>query len=305
MNKKFYTRTEAAEVLGVHPQSVSNYAAKGVLHEIRYGNYIKYPAEEVDALRNIPEFYKNEEIEAAVRKMREEMEEMQAQLATGYKEMREEFKRVFTDGHTQTWFRYRELVWSIFNLAADETITYRDKEIVRDVLDLDTLQDIADRYDLTRERVRQIFERSLRRVLRFRDIATSRLETANGAIEELKKKNSKLEATVWALAHPETGKPAEEVVSELEQYRRLPPFNIKLKDYGISVRAYNCCKAADIETIGDLCSKTRLQLMKLRNFGRKSFNELDGLLEKMNLGWGMWTDPDYDYRLMRRKKKDA
>ena len=124
-------------------------------------------------------------------------------------------------------------------------------------------------------------------------------------IEELKKKNSELEATVWALAHPETGKSAEEVVSELEQYRRLPPFNIKLKDYGISVRAYNCCKAADIETIGDLCSKTRLQLMKLRNFGRKSFNELDGLLEKMNLCWGMWTDPDYDYRLMRRKKKDA
>ena len=163
MNKKFYTRTEAAEILGVHPQSVSNYAAKGVLHEIRYGNYIKYPAEEVDALRNIPEFYKKEEIEAAVRKMREEMEEMQAQLATGYKEMREEFKRVFTDGHTQTWFRYRELVLSIFNLAADETITYRDKEIVRDVLDLDTLQDIADRYDLTRERVRQIFERRLRR----------------------------------------------------------------------------------------------------------------------------------------------
>ncbi|MBQ7750699.1 MAG: DNA-directed RNA polymerase subunit alpha, partial [Bacteroidales bacterium] len=61
----------------------------------------------------------------------------------------------------------------------------------------------------------------------------------------------------------------------------------KLSDQGLSVRAYNCLKAADIETFADLVSYSRAELMKFRNFGRKSLNEIDLLLEKMKLSFGM------------------
>ena len=61
----------------------------------------------------------------------------------------------------------------------------------------------------------------------------------------------------------------------------------KLSDQGLSVRAYNCLKAADIETFADLVSYSRAELMKFRNFGRKSLNEIDLLLEKMKLNFGM------------------
>ena len=61
----------------------------------------------------------------------------------------------------------------------------------------------------------------------------------------------------------------------------------KLSDMGLSVRAYNCLKAADIDTFADLVSYQRAELMKFRNFGRKSLNEIDLLVEKMKLSFGM------------------
>ena len=61
----------------------------------------------------------------------------------------------------------------------------------------------------------------------------------------------------------------------------------KLSDMGLSVRAYNCLKAADIDTFADLVSYSRAELMKFRNFGRKSLNEIDLLVEKMKLSFGI------------------
>ena len=61
----------------------------------------------------------------------------------------------------------------------------------------------------------------------------------------------------------------------------------KLSDLGLSVRAYNCLKAAEIDTLADLVSYSRLELMKFRNFGRKSLNEIDQMLDKMKLTFGM------------------
>ena len=61
----------------------------------------------------------------------------------------------------------------------------------------------------------------------------------------------------------------------------------KLSDMGLSVRAFNCLKAADIDTFADLVSYSRSELMKFRNFGRKSLSEIDELVEKMKLTFGM------------------
>ena len=61
----------------------------------------------------------------------------------------------------------------------------------------------------------------------------------------------------------------------------------KLTDMGLSVRAYNCLKAADIDTFADLVSYSRAELMKFRNFGKKSLNEIDQIVEKMKLQFGM------------------
>ena len=75
----------------------------------------------------------------------------------------------------------------------------------------------------------------------------------------------------------------------------------KLSDMGLSVRAYNCLKAADIDTFADLVSYSRNELMKFRNFGKKSLNEIDQLVEKMKLQFGM----DVRKYNIEPKKKNA
>ena len=61
----------------------------------------------------------------------------------------------------------------------------------------------------------------------------------------------------------------------------------KLTDLELSVRALNCLKAADVETLGQLVSYHRHDLLKFRNFGKKSLTELDEKLESLNLSFGM------------------
>jgi DNA-directed RNA polymerase subunit alpha len=61
----------------------------------------------------------------------------------------------------------------------------------------------------------------------------------------------------------------------------------KLVDLDLSVRALNCLKAAEVETLGDLVKFNKNDLLKFRNFGKKSLTELDELLESMNLSFGM------------------
>ena len=60
----------------------------------------------------------------------------------------------------------------------------------------------------------------------------------------------------------------------------------KLTDMNLSVRALNCLKAADVETLGDLVQYNKTDLLKFRNFGKKSLSELDDLLESLNLTFG-------------------
>ena len=57
-------------------------------------------------------------------------------------------------------------------------------------------------------------------------------------------------------------------------------------DMDLSVRALNCLKAADVETLGDLVQFNKTDLLKFRNFGKKSLTELDDLLESLNLSFG-------------------
>jgi DNA-directed RNA polymerase subunit alpha len=61
----------------------------------------------------------------------------------------------------------------------------------------------------------------------------------------------------------------------------------KLVDMDLSVRALNCLKAAEVDTLGDLVSFNKNDLMKFRNFGKKSLTELDELVASKNLTFGM------------------
>jgi DNA-directed RNA polymerase subunit alpha len=76
----------------------------------------------------------------------------------------------------------------------------------------------------------------------------------------------------------------EEFDEDILHMRQL--LKTKLVDMDLSVRALNCLKAAEVETLGDLVQFNKTDLLKFRNFGKKSLTELDDLLESLDLSFG-------------------
>ncbi len=77
----------------------------------------------------------------------------------------------------------------------------------------------------------------------------------------------------------------EEFDEEVLHMRQL--LKSKLVDMDLSVRALNCLKSAEVETLGELVAFNKTDLLKFRNFGKKSLTELDELLANLNLSFGM------------------
>ncbi len=75
--------------------------------------------------------------------------------------------------------------------------------------------------------------------------------------------------------------PAERAVNRLHEI-----LNRSVEELELSVRSYNCLKNANIQTIGDLIQKTEAEMLRTKNFGRKSLNEIKEILAGMNLSFG-------------------
>ena len=75
-----------------------------------------------------------------------------------------------------------------------------------------------------------------------------------------------------------------------EDERLLEQMTRSVDELELSVRSYNCLKNADIKTLGDLVTKSESEMLKTKNFGRKSLNEIKDILAEMGLGLGMDLD---------------
>jgi DNA-directed RNA polymerase subunit alpha len=79
--------------------------------------------------------------------------------------------------------------------------------------------------------------------------------------------------------------PADRVLNQMNEV-----LNRSVEELELSVRSYNCLKNANIQTIGDLVQKTEAEMLRTKNFGRKSLNEIKEILSTLGLGFGMKFD---------------
>jgi DNA-directed RNA polymerase subunit alpha len=79
--------------------------------------------------------------------------------------------------------------------------------------------------------------------------------------------------------------PAERAMNQMNEV-----LNRSVEELELSVRSYNCLKNANIQTIGDLVQKTEAEMLRTKNFGRKSLNEIKEILSNLGLGFGMKFD---------------
>jgi DNA-directed RNA polymerase subunit alpha len=81
-----------------------------------------------------------------------------------------------------------------------------------------------------------------------------------------------------------------EEISEHGSEKMNEVLNRSVEELELSVRSYNCLKNANIQTIGELVQKTEAEMLRTKNFGRKSLNEIKEILANMGLGLGMRID---------------
>jgi DNA-directed RNA polymerase subunit alpha len=86
----------------------------------------------------------------------------------------------------------------------------------------------------------------------------------------------------------------EEVDEERQRVRRM--LERSVEELELSVRSSNCLRAAEIKSIGDLVQKSEPEMLKYRNFGRKSLKEIQDILSEMGLHFGMDISPYYENR---------
>jgi len=93
---------------------------------------------------------------------------------------------------------------------------------------------------------------------------------------------------------------AQEVEVDEEQERLIELLSRSVEELELSVRSANCLKSGNIQTIFDLVTKSESEMLKFRNFGRKSLNEIAEILEGMNLSFGMTFDDDITEKVKAR-----
>jgi len=93
---------------------------------------------------------------------------------------------------------------------------------------------------------------------------------------------------------------AQEMVVDEEQQRLVELLMRNVEELELSVRSANCLKAGKIHTLFDLVTKSEQEMLKFRNFGRKSLNEIQEILEGMELGFGMTFPAEITERVLAR-----
>ncbi len=87
---------------------------------------------------------------------------------------------------------------------------------------------------------------------------------------------------------------AEETTEDEETLRIRNLLNTRVDELELSVRSSNCLRAANIQTLKELVSRSESEMLKYRNFGRKSLTELTQILEELGLAWGMDVSPYFE-----------
>jgi DNA-directed RNA polymerase subunit alpha len=96
----------------------------------------------------------------------------------------------------------------------------------------------------------------------------------------------------------------EEIIDEEEQ-RLIDLLQHSVEELELSVRSRNCLQAAEIRTLGDLVQKTEAEMLKYRNFGRKSLQELASILAEMGLSFGMEVPEGYKKAMEEKQQEEA
>lgn len=276
------TRNDAAAYLGVDPQTITNWVNKGLL-----GGYNDKSSKRfwvnADDVKKYSEKYKMLSVTEDL------LDREQKELLASERKVNAKIQMLMHDALNVSFFSYDKIGGSLCTLLElTSQGGMREKKIMQAFFNGDRISNIAYEFGLSRERVRQIVIKAIRKF--------------NYAIEELadlKQENNSLKEEIKNVKMQLIMQEGEK--EELSE--DVPPsvFSIRLVNCKLPVRVLNVTKAADIDTIGDLVQYSKFEMVKFRNFGKKSLMQLDEFIHEMGLEWGMDKAKIYARGVQRMK----
>ncbi len=288
---RLLSRDEAALLLDVTPQTISNWVEKGVLKGHFVDRLLKIDKATIekyfDTLSDLAFIEKR--IFAAKRDLQLAEKELE-------KNLDDTRSAIHLLGKGVPAHLINEIFSVIIEASGDDVLKEREKTILTMLLEGKDVEFVAEEYGLTRSRIMQIVSHAVRKLATVKTFSELRREykqlvfdntNFQNVIEALQNRVKKLERINNIDTAP---------VSEYDYLLGdkggtfTAMMNTPVYDLGISVRSLNCLKGADVDTLYDLVKCNKTDLMKFRNFGKKSLTELEDLLESLHLHFGMDVD---------------
>ena len=290
---------EAEQKTGMSRQTLTNWIDSGLLPGMRTSRSIWISSEAIERLSQttVNTVSLREEVEKLNEQFKSQKAELEEKTAEINVRIREMNSALEDCGVKEVRRDVVDRMLKIFG----ERLNCREKFIMERLMKGENVQDVSFTLGLTEKRLWQIFNHGMYRL----DESTSILAEN----ERLKEENKRLmnEHAVMKDAYVHVREKNVELESKLQVHHifhdNVEPYNSsqlskeekelvltlkkKLIDYHLSARTMSSMKRADIETIGDLVSHNKMDLLKIRDFGKKSLLELDDLVDSLNLTFGM------------------
>lgn len=305
---RLISREEAAQLLDVTPQTISNWVERKLIIGHLVGQQLRIDRATIekyfDTMSDLA--FLEKRIVAAKR----DLEFTETELNKNLDDTR---SAIHLLGRGVPAHLLSQIFSSIIEVCGDDVLVEREKAFLTMLLEGKSVEFVAEEYGLTRTRIMQVVSR-----------AVSKLACVK-TYSELHRENKQLSFEVSTF--PSVVNAFKNRISALERINNITSapvseydyllgdkgghftalMNTKVIDLEITVRSLNCLKAADIETLGDLVRCTKTDLLKFRNFGKKSLTELEDLLDSLNLHFDMDVDAiiaaDTEKMIWERKKK--
>lgn len=280
--------TEAAKMFGVSRQTLENWGKYGLVKIHKSGKTGKAHWVDEEALDKLfPDLTDYEQVKQRVATLKKELVIEEEELERQADDVR---RALFLSGRFKKSYIKKAFYMAIPPMLSElGIITKHMEDVMLRIIDGETAENIAMRYGITRTRVEQIFLKGCRKAKQLEAVASVMDENdrLKKALDDAKKiimvKNEELDE----YRTERTKREDADIAKKLENDEVVEKLRAKVSETYLSVRTINCLRNAGIETVEDLLQHNKLDLLKLRNFGKKSLTELMDFLDDLGLSFGM------------------
>ena len=274
------TRNKAAEILGVSRQTISNYIKEGILGSYVGEHGILYVNSE-----DIEKYAQKYKMIAANEKMIDEkLKEVEYRKRAINVELTELRDRATANGKLAA--NAVGMLFGVINtmshLGVLPNLTYRESNLLKDIINGMTYDELSIKYGVSATRIRQIAEKTCNKLTYNENIVIAELSTNRTLqyeVERLKKVIKSLQVSFDEYRRAKGDKPVSSAV--------LPPLILgkDINDCNLPVRILNALRWCEVYTVGDLLRKfhCKSDLYKIRNLGKKSIWIILDFIEENNL----------------------